>query len=175
MAIGSVVEDVADDFTRYWYCKSVSPLQHVLDVSEGEMADRIELPASRRNDSITHRYLRKLDSSPFMNQLVEGTLPLIWAKTRLLSDDPAKGEGKAKRHSLLPRRLFDIMGSPGERIDIISSYFVPTRAGVAQLLRMVRKGVKVAILTNSLAANDVAVVHAGYTLAQIAPLWRGTL
>lgn len=46
MAIGPVVEDVADDFARYWYCKSVSPLQQVLDVPEGEMADRIELPAS---------------------------------------------------------------------------------------------------------------------------------
>ena len=32
MAIGPVVEDVADDFARYWYCKSVSPLQQVLDV-----------------------------------------------------------------------------------------------------------------------------------------------
>lgn len=116
----------------------------------------------RHNDAMTHRYLRKMESSPFINHLVDGTLPLIWAKTRLLSDDPAKGEGKAKRHSLLPQRLFDIMGSPSERIDIISSYFVPTRAGVAQLLRMVRKGVKIAILTNSLAANDVAVVHAGY-------------
>lgn len=162
MAIGPVVEDVADDFARYWYCKSVSPLQQVLDVPEGEMADRIELPASWHNDAMTHRYLRKMESSPFINHLVDGTLPLIWAKTRLLSDDPAKGEGKAKRHSLLPQRLFDIMGSPSERIDIISSYFVPTRAGVAQLLRMVRKGVKIAILTNSLAANDVAVVHAGY-------------
>ncbi|HAH3629707.1 TPA: phospholipase D family protein [Escherichia coli] len=162
MAIGPVVEDVADDFARYWYCKSVSPLQQVLDVPEGEMADRIELPASWHNDVMTHRYLRKMESSPFINHLVDGTLPLIWAKTRLLSDDPAKGEGKAKRHSLLPQRLFDIMDSPSERIDIISSYFVPTRAGVAQLLRMVRKGVKIAILTNSLAANDVAVVHAGY-------------
>lgn len=34
MAIGPVVEDVADDFARYWYCKSVSPLQQVLDVLE---------------------------------------------------------------------------------------------------------------------------------------------
>lgn len=126
------------------------------------MADHIELPASWHNDVMTHRYLRKMESSPFIHHLVDGTLPLIWAKTCLLSDDPAKGEGKAKRHSLLPQRLFDIMGSPSERIDIISSYFVPTRAGVAQLLRMVRKGVKIAILTNSLAANDVAVVHAGY-------------
>lgn len=140
MAIGPVVEDVADDFARYWYCKSVSPLQQVLDVPEGEMADRIELPASWHDDAMTHRYLRKMESSPFINHLVDGTLSLIWAKTRLLSDDPAKGEGKAKRHSLLPQRLFDIMGSPSERIDIISSYFVPTRAGVAQLLRMVRKG-----------------------------------
>ncbi len=44
MAIGPVVEDVADDFARYWYCKSVSPLQQVLDVPEGEMADRVRLP-----------------------------------------------------------------------------------------------------------------------------------
>lgn len=97
-----------------------------------------------------------------MSSLDQRSLPLIWAKTRLLSDDPAKGEGKAPRHSLLPQRLFDVMGSPTERIDIISAYFVPTRAGVAQLLRLVRKGVKIAILTNSLAANDVAIVHAGY-------------
>lgn len=65
----------------------------------------------RHNDAMTHRYLRKMESSPFINHLVDGTLPLIWAKTRLLSDDPAKGEGKAKRHSLLPQRLFDIMGT----------------------------------------------------------------
>lgn len=94
MAIGPVVEDVADDFARYWYCKSVSPLQQVLDVPEGEMADRIELPASWHNDAMTHRYLRKMESSPFINHLVDGTLPLIWAKTRLLSDDPAKGRAR---------------------------------------------------------------------------------
>ncbi|HEI1898878.1 TPA: phospholipase D family protein [Escherichia coli] len=74
MAIGPVVEDVADDFARYWYCKSVSPLQQVLDVPEGEMADRIELPASWHNDAMTHRYLRKMESSPFINHLVDGTV-----------------------------------------------------------------------------------------------------
>lgn len=68
-----------------------------------------------------------------MTHLDQRSLPLIWARTRLLSDDPAK-ERKAPRHSLLPQRLFDVMGSPTERIDIISAYFVPTRAGVAQLL-----------------------------------------
>lgn len=162
MAIGPVVNDVANDFERYWRCSSVSTLQQVLSLSEQELTQRIELPESWYNDEITRRYLHKLETSQFMADLDRGTLPLIWAKTRLLSDDPSKGEGKAQRHSLLPQRLFDVMGSPTERIDIISAYFVPTRAGVAQLLNLVRKGVKIAILTNSLAANDVAVVHAGY-------------
>lgn len=162
MAIGPVVKEVADDFERYWHCRSVSTLQNVLELSEPESPQRIELPESWYNDDITRRYLHKLETSQFMTHLDQGSLPLIWAKTRLLSDDPVKGEGRAPRHSLLPQRLFDVMGSPSERIDIISAYFVPTRAGVAQLLRLVRKGVKIAILTNSLAANDVAVVHAGY-------------
>ncbi|AST69218.1 hypothetical protein BFG07_11230 [Kosakonia cowanii] len=55
-----------------------------------------------------------------------------------------------------------MMGKPDRQIDIISAYFVPGRAGVALLLQLARKGVKIAILTNSLAANDVTVVHAGY-------------
>ncbi len=162
MAIGPVVEDVADDFARYWYCKSVSPLQQVLDVPEGEMADRIELPASWHDDAMTHRYLRKMESSPFINHLVDGTLSLIWAKTRLLSDDPAKGEEQAKRHSLLPQRLFDIMGSPGERIRYYLFLFCTDTCRCGATLTDGEKGVKIAILTNSLAANDVAVVHAGY-------------
>ncbi|MDR9891693.1 phospholipase D family protein [Pseudenterobacter timonensis] len=162
MAIGPVVADVAEDFERYWECASVSTLQQVLELSREEIEARIQPPTEWYEDTITQRYLQKLENSEFITRLEEGTLPLIWAKTRLLSDDPRKGQGRAKRHSLLPQRLLDVMGSPTEQIDIISSYFVPTRAGIALLLNMVRKGVKVAILTNSLAATDVAVVHAGY-------------
>jgi cardiolipin synthase C len=80
----------------------------------------------------------------------------------LLSDDPRKGLGKARRGSLLPQRMLEVIGKPQHQFDIISAYFVPTRAGIAQLLSLKRNGVKIAILTNSLAANDVTVVHAGY-------------
>lgn len=161
MAIGPVVEDVADDFARYWYCKSVSPLQQVLDVPEGEMADRIELPASWHNDAMTHRYLRKMESSPFINHLVDGTLPLIWAKTRLLSDDPAKG--RARQNGIhCYRSACSISWAHPVNASILSLPILYRHAQVWRNSTMVRKGVKIAILTNSLAANDVAVVHAGY-------------
>lgn len=162
MAIGPVVADVANDFERYWSSACVATLKQVLDLSEEEIESRLQPPDDWYQNDIAQRYLDKLESSQFITHLEARDLPLIWAKTRLLSDDPRKGLGRAKRHSLLPQRLIDVMGSPVEQIDIISAYFVPTRAGVALLLQMVRKGVKVAILTNSLAANDVAAVHAGY-------------
>jgi putative cardiolipin synthase len=53
--------------------------------------------------------------------------------------------------------------SPAEKsFDLVSPYFVPGEAGTAALAALASRGVKVRILTNSLASNDVKAVHAGY-------------
>lgn len=160
LAVGQVVKEVEEDFERYWQCDSVSPLNHVLTAESSPIASGIHFDADQQ--VAAERYLEKLATTEVARSLEKGALPFIWAATRLLSDDPRKGEGKAAPRTLLPERLRSVMGVPESHIDIISSYFVPGRAGVAQILKLVRKGVRVAILTNSLAANDVAVVHAGY-------------
>jgi putative cardiolipin synthase len=54
------------------------------------------------------------------------------------------------------------MGSPQQRLDIISPYFVPGAVGTEMLADMARRGVQVRVLTNSLASSDERVVHAGY-------------
>ncbi|WP_374941788.1 phospholipase D family protein [Buttiauxella brennerae] len=162
LAVGPVVGEVSQDFLRYWESSCVSTLEKVLDVDADALQQRVQLPEDWRNDPMARRYLDRLKTSQFATNLVARTLTMYWAKTRLLSDDPRKGQGKARNHTLLPQRLMNVIGMPEREIDIISAYFVPTRAGVAQILSLIRKGVKVAILTNSLAANDVAAVHAGY-------------
>jgi cardiolipin synthase C len=45
---------------------------------------------------------------------------------------------------------------------IISPYFVPGKEGVAWIREQTARGVKVTVLTNSLAATDVVAVNAGY-------------
>ncbi|CCF10185.1 phospholipase D/Transphosphatidylase [Pantoea ananatis LMG 5342] len=161
LAIGSVVNEVAEDFERYWNSKPVSPLSEVLDQPMSAHPDVVLPPEWRESETVQH-YLQRLNKSSLIDQLTQDDLPFVWAKTRLLSDDPRKGLGKARRKSLLPQRMMEVIGAPQHQFDIISAYFVPTRAGVAQLLAMKRKGVKIAVLTNSLAANDVSIVHAGY-------------
>ncbi|MBP2197276.1 phospholipase D family protein [Pantoea cypripedii] len=161
LAIGPVVEEVGHDFNRYWHSKAVSPLHCVVEVDhDGRQA--VRLPTAWQHSEAVLRYMARLEHSSFVSQMAEGTLSMTWAATRLLSDDPRKGLGKAKRSSLLPQRMLEVIGTPQQQFDIISAYFVPTRAGVAQLLALKRRGVKIAVLTNSLAANDVSVVHAGY-------------
>ena len=161
MAVGPVVEEVAKDFADYWNSKPVSPLKKVLEETDDDKS-AVRLPDAWRHSEAVQIYLQRLDTSDFVSQLERGKLELTWAKTRLLSDDPRKGLGKARRKSLLPQRMLEVIGTPQRQFDIISAYFVPTRAGVAQLLTLKRKGVKIAILTNSLTANDVSIVHAGY-------------
>ncbi|MGP6486292.1 phospholipase D family protein [Duffyella gerundensis] len=162
LAIGPVVNDVAQDFERYWQSKAVSPLNEVVERGEQDPHQTVRLPTEWQENDQVKKYLNRLRASAFVSQFDSGSLTMTWAKTRLLSDDPRKGLGKATRGSLLPVRMLEVIGKPEKQFDIISAYFVPTRAGVAQLLSLVRKGVKISILTNSLAANDVSIVHAGY-------------
>ena len=59
------------------------------------------------------------------------------------------------------------------RLDLVSPYFVPGDAGVKSLTDLARSGVKIRIVTNSLAATDVMAVHAGYARHRRALLLAG--
>ena len=60
-----------------------------------------------------------------------------------------------------------------DEVIIVSPYFVPGSRMVEFLGKLVDKGVQVRILTNSLAANDVGVVHAGYMRYRVGFLKSG--
>ena len=63
--------------------------------------------------------------------------------------------------------------SPQQNLDLVSPYFVPGTEGAAALAKVARSGVKVRLLTNSLAATDESAVHAGYAKHRQALLQAG--
>jgi putative cardiolipin synthase len=107
-------------------------------------------------------YERAVRSSTFVGELIKGRLALEWAVTRMVSDDPAKGLGLAGQDTLIFGKLRRTMGDPVVELNLVSPYFVPTRAGVDAFVELARKGVRIRVLTNALEATDVAAVHAGY-------------
>jgi putative cardiolipin synthase len=94
-------------------------------------------------------------------------------KATLVSDDPAKGLGKAGSKGRLADCLLEVLESPSQEIGLVTPYFVPTAAGVEELAKLARSGIAVSILTNSYAANNQASVHAGYAPRRRALLEAG--
>ena len=99
---------------------------------------------------------------PLVDQLLRGQLAIDWAPVRMVSDDPAKGLGRAARDDLLFSKLTAAMGEPQRRMELVSGYFVPAEAGTRALAGMAARGVEVTVLTNAFEATDVPLVHAGY-------------
>lgn len=90
------------------------------------------------------------------------TLPLEWAKAHLVSDPPEKIQAQAQTDALIGEQMLRAIGTLQRSLDLVSPYFVPTQAGVDAFAQLSAQGIQVRILTNSLEATDMAVVHAGY-------------
>lgn len=163
LAIGPVVQEVSDDFDRYWASQSSYPADRVIDGAQGDALDRVAEKAQElRRQPVSGAYLSALESSDLVNRLQRGELNFEWADTRMVSDDPSKGLGEAEEQELLTGRLSNLLGAPTQQIDMISPYFVPMAEGTAWLAGLASNGVRVRVLTNALEATDVAAVHAGY-------------
>lgn len=163
LAIGPVVDDVSRDFDSYWKCRSAYPAELILPPPHDLHLSRLSRRASFAEQMPAARaYVDAVKRRPLITQLANGSLPFRWAPIRMVSDDPAKGKGKAPKERLLGTALMEIIGNPAKELRLISGYFVPTRAGTEAFSALAKKGVDVAIFTNGFEATDVWIVHAGY-------------
>lgn len=163
MTTGAVVQDIASEFDRYWNSASAYPAAMLLPPMPGHAMEQVyESLHADVNRPESRAYVEAVKQSRFSQELLAGTLPLQWAETTLVSDDPAKVLNKAAKDDLMLSQLAPVIGQPQSFLDVVSPYFVPTQAGVDAFGRLRQQGVRVRILTNSLEATDVAVVHAGY-------------
>ena len=163
LTIGPVVNDVSREFDRYWASQSAYPAELLVPTATAEEVRRADEEArSRTTGAQRDAYLAAVESQGLVERLKAGTQTFDWSAIRLLTDDPAKGLGAAPPESHLWPQLRQAMGRPRREMELISAYFVPGESGSGYLAELAREGVAVSVLTNSLAATDVAAVHAGY-------------
>ena len=175
LAVGSAVAQVSAAFDAYWNSASAYPAASLIAPAAPGSAAQIREAWTLRQGPQAERYVEALRTTPFVRQLLAKELALEWTDARVLYDDPAKVLHPPDRHDLhmLPR-LEEALGRPARELDLVSPYFVPTEAGTEALVAIAQRGVTTRVLTNSLAATDVAPVHAGYSRYREA-LLRGTV
>ncbi len=163
LAVGPVVQDVSRDFDRYWASASSYPAEDILPASsEAELASVLDTLAATEHVPAARRYLRTVEESDFLQKLLDREISYVWAPVTMVSDDPAKGLGLHTNDQLLSEQLDRALGEPQHRVTLVSPYLIPTDSGMKVFRALVEEGIEVRALTNSLAANDIAIVHAGY-------------
>ncbi len=166
--IGPVVRDVSATFDRFWNSSAAWSMElldpeAVNDAALARVRARLE---ERTRDAGSGRYAQALRGSDGVQRLVEGDWPLQWSsKYRFVSDDPAKVTMKKRdaARAAVAAAIVPLLRNARQSLQVISPYFVPGKQGTAGLIERVKAGAKVQVLTNSLAANDVASVHGGYS------------
>ena len=163
LAVGAVVPEVSKAFDAYWNSESAYPAASLIRETPMSAAQVREEWAKLHADPAAAKYVDAVHATPLVRRLLAGNLPLEWAPARVIQDDPSKVLQPLERTDLHMLPLFEAaLGDPVRQLDLVSPYFVPTKEGAAKLNAIAARGVRVRVLTNSLAATDVAPVHAGY-------------
>ncbi|MDX2417969.1 MAG: phospholipase D family protein [Xanthomonadales bacterium] len=165
MAIGPVVKEVSSAFDLYWN----SELAYPATVLRGKppTAEEVDRLRGQLDDYVAQQvdsaYLQALRNSNLAKKIREKQVSYDWGDGDVFYDRPEKilQDTDNTEYHLSPQLKPYFEGVQDELI-IISPYFVPGKSGTAFLVRLAERGVRVRILTNSLASNDVGLVHSGY-------------
>lgn len=170
---GPVVRDLSSSFDEYWNSRWSVPI--------ASLDWRLPRPTEVlfRELERGHEELHKSDYEVRLRQghIDKLDLPawphLEWGTVTALVDRPDKlvTPMNAPDTHIGPR-IRELLQSASREVLLISPYFVPGEQGVGLLTNLARAGIRVRVLTNSLASTDVLVAHAGYARYRI-PLLAG--
>jgi putative cardiolipin synthase len=165
MGIGPVAQKVSASFDLYWN----NELAYPAGVLRGKPPTPEEIAQQRQQlgqfiaDQADSDYLRALRNSSLAKKIQNNQTVFRWGQANVIYDRPEKiQQDFDQTHLHLSSQLKPYLDDLKEELILFSPYFVPGKPGTKLLTDLVEKGVRVRILTNSLASNDVGLVHAGY-------------
>ena len=164
LASGPVVGEALRSFDAFWNSEIVVPVAafeaRPADNDDALHFDRLRAEAAAGRGPYAEYGQRKPD---FVRRLLAGE-GMIWARGRAIAEPPVRQrEGEAKPSAEIARALAIARQNARKEVTYAVAYFVPGERGVQLLSELAGRGVRVRVLTNSLAATDVVAVHAGYS------------
>ncbi len=163
LSLGPIVKNISCSFDEYWNSNWAIPVNQLYpDPDKVYALARIKNYLKRYVSTVKSSHLTKsLQGNAADSGLFE--LNYYWAEARLYYDTPSKIIRSNKRKSsALIEELRDVVAQANSELMIVSAYLIPTESTLGWMQKLVSSGVKIKVLTNSLAATDVIAVHAGY-------------
>jgi len=164
-AAGPVIHQISNNFDRYWNSDEAFTLDALnLPPPDNDAIEKIDGDMEQHWKKMMTRTIgKKLKALPLYREAKNGGVSLIWAKAELAADSPYKVDQSSDDAVSAPAIRIDQLVEHAQREFIIfAPYFVPLDDGVEWLKALVARGVRVRIVTNSLASTDMVPAQAGY-------------
>jgi putative cardiolipin synthase len=165
LGIGPVARQAATVFDRFWNSAWVLEAEVLgIDVPPGELQRHhrrlgAELASAK---ALTHFPAASQD---WQEQLATLPARMHTGSSRVHTDTP--DDDVVTHH--MPAAMRDLFGSARQEILVTNAYVIPDDNWLQQIGRQVAAGVRVSLLTNSLASHDVPAVNSHYKV------WRKPL
>ncbi len=167
LLLGKVTEKVKVSFEDFWMSELSMPVKELVD------EDDIPKHDANRYERL-HQYAcnpanfwpeirKKITQIPETFDLIQRSGDLIWVDdVKFISDNPGKLSGGWFGVGNTTKELMDLVAGAKKSIDIQSPYLVTTERSLKLFEEAVKRGVKIRILTNSLASTDNLEAFSGY-------------
>ncbi|MFN0129095.1 MAG: phospholipase D family protein [Verrucomicrobiales bacterium] len=161
-AVGPIVRKTSAVFDQFWNGDWAVPVKAVVKRTSTEADLQAVLKTARDQiEAKPYPYPLNEDVATLKLELETIYNRLIWATGHMIFDDP----DEIKEHG----RTISMSESFYRRIDRLESellievpYFVVRQRGLDAVRRLRERGVRIQVLTNSLASNNVLAAHAGH-------------
>ena len=162
LAVGPVVRDLSGVFDQYWNSPSTVPIAAIVDRAHGAAdLDGIRVRLREAIAAADYPYPIDQDLDELAAQSAGLRDNLVWAHGQIVADDPESvvaGEDSDDVIEFIRERIAKLK----EELLVESPYFVLPAGAQATVKALHERNVRVRVLTNSLASNDMLPAHSGY-------------
>ncbi len=161
---GPIVRELSANFDSYWNSEWAIPAGAVVAEQATEqdfLAGKERLSAEIAAAGYPYPIDEHLDG--LRSRLVQIRDEFVWAPGRVLAEDPARASADDDGKMVITETILQRIGKTERELLIESPYLILLDRGIQEVQQLTARGVKVRILTNSAATNDVMAAHAGYS------------
>ena len=175
LTLGPVTREISRSFDRYWNSEWALPITPPDGAAKEKVQARLAELAGRIGQTKITTYGISLNKSDPIGDLLAGRRAIVWATAHAVVDPVSKfdADKTPEVESYVMTEVAEQLRATQQSLLMVSPYFVPGQSGTELLKSLVDRGVKVRVLTNSLSATDVPLVHAGYAKYRPALLKHG--
>ena len=179
LTAGRIARDLSHSFDLYWNNPLAYPVQSLMTLEDiealkpkpgasGPASNAVMVDANAAE--VTALATAAADAPSSLPALPDGTdlrlLTWTWAPSVLMADKPSKisadADSTEEAQDTTVDGLLGLMAQAKRELLIVSPYFVPGERMMKQFADLRARGIRVRVLTNSLASNDAVAAHVGY-------------